>query len=197
MALDGGDPRLTDKEGEFGGQGIVAYTRPQMRKLHDPSISFEEYHHYALQTRAEEEAHYHSQPKAATRGFWSTIIPSKSSKGVDSPDGERHGSLIPNINLSDPDRRASVTDQEWTNASRAVRTATAGAVFYLITTDILGPFGLPYAFAATGWGCVLPHLRNPFAVVLKIAADLESHSIRYLALWLVFLAGCYGSALWV
>ncbi|KAJ5197733.1 amino acid transporter [Penicillium cinerascens] len=38
------------------------------------------------------------------------------------------------------------------NASRALRSATAGAIFYLITTDILGPFGLPYAFATTGWG---------------------------------------------
>ena len=25
-------------------------------------------------------------------------------------------------------------------------------MFYLITTDILGPFGLPYAFASMGWG---------------------------------------------
>lgn len=30
--------------------------------------------------------------------------------------------------------------------------ATRGAIFYLITTDILGPFGLGYAFATMGWG---------------------------------------------
>lgn len=47
---------------------------------------------------------------------------------------------------------AVISDEEWTNASRALRTATRGAAFYLITTDILGPFGLPYAFATMGWG---------------------------------------------
>jgi hypothetical protein len=46
----------------------------------------------------------------------------------------------------------TITDEEWTNASRALRTATRGAIFYLITTDILGPFGLGYAFATMGWG---------------------------------------------
>ena len=39
----------------------------------------------------------------------------------------------------------SITDVEWTNASRAFRTATWAACFYLITTDILGPFGIGYA----------------------------------------------------
>ena len=148
MALDGGDPRLNDKEGEFAGQGIVAYTRPQMRALHDPSIPFEEYHYYAGQAR-EEERNY-ARNNTQTRGFLSTIIPSKSEKG-NQIEG-RKVSLIPDVNLSAPEKRAVVTDEEWTNASRAVRTATAGAVFYLITTDILGPFGLPYAFATTGWG---------------------------------------------
>jgi hypothetical protein len=33
-----------------------------------------------------------------------------------------------------------------------LRSATAMAVFYLLTTDVLGPFGLPYAVATTGWG---------------------------------------------
>ena len=152
MALDGGDPRLADKESQLGGQGIVAYTRPQMRALHDPSISFEEYYYFAQQTRAEEEDH-HLSSSGQTRGIFSTIFPSRSGNRVEEDSEEKHrGSLMPNVNTSDPNSRASVTDQEWTNASRAVRTATAGAVFYLITTDILGPFGLPYAFATTGWG---------------------------------------------
>ena len=148
LALDGGDPRLDTKEGELGGQGILAYTRPQMRKLHDPSVSFEEYYYYATQTRAEEESRHVHQ--SATRGFLSTIIPSKSDEGAF--DDKHPASSVPNANISDRDTRATVTDEEWTNASRAVRTATAGAIFYLITTDILGPFGLPYAFATTGWG---------------------------------------------
>lgn len=153
MALDGGDPRLSNKEGEFAGQGIVAYTRPQMRALHDKSITFEEYHYYALQSRAEEESNHRAGANdRETRGLLSTLVPGKGSTPAASGE-KRHESMIPTeINLSVPDRRASVTEEEWTNASRAIRTATAGAIFFLITTDILGPFGLPYAFATTGWG---------------------------------------------
>jgi len=143
LALDGGDPRLKATEGEFAGQGVVSYTRPQVRALHDPSVSFEEYHYYALQNRALEDSLV--VPSSQNRGFLSTILPTKGGE-------KRRTSLIPDANLSDPTRRATVTDDEWINASRAVRTATAGAIFYLITTDILGPFGLPYAFATTGWG---------------------------------------------
>ncbi len=151
MALDGGDPRLSfTDEDKFAGEGIVAYTRPQLRKLHDPSVTFEEYHYYARIARAEEDSQLTSNT-GETRGILSTIIPSKSSKGTQI-DENRRASLTPDVNISDPSKRASVSDEEWTNASRAVRTATAGAVFYLITTDILGPFGLPYAFATTGWG---------------------------------------------
>ena len=48
-----------------------------------------------------------------------------------------------------PDQgRIPITDEEWSRASRAVRTASWGAVFYLLTMDILGPFSVPWAFAA-------------------------------------------------
>ena len=124
MALDGGDPRLGTVEGTFAGQGIVSYTRPQMRALHDPSVSFEEYHYYAQQTRAVEDANIVS--RSETRGILSTIIPNLKREV---PEEKRRASMIPNVNFSDPSRRASVTDEEWINASRAVRTATAGAIF--------------------------------------------------------------------
>jgi len=45
-----------------------------------------------------------------------------------------------------------ISDEEWVTASRAARTATWGAVFYLITTDILGPFSTGYAFSQMGLG---------------------------------------------
>ncbi len=150
MALDGGDPRLSDKEGAFAGQGMVSYTRPQMRAMHDKNITFEEYHYYALQSRAEEDSNHRTVMNGApTRGFLATLIPGKSASSESS---DEKSQIPTDINLSVPERRASVTDEEWTNASRAIRTATAGAIFFLITTDILGPFGLPYAFATTGWG---------------------------------------------
>lgn len=150
VALDGGDPRLSVSEGQMGGQGIVAYSRPQMKLLHDPSVSFEEYLYYAEKTRAEEQTQALSTSEE--RGILSTIFPSKSDKGADQVEEKRRESKIPEVNISDLGKRAQVSDEEWTNASRAVRTATTGAIFYLITTDILGPFSLPYAFASTGWG---------------------------------------------
>ena len=48
------------------------------------------------------------------------------------------------MNLSKEDARIDISDVEWTNANRAFRTATVAACFYLITTDILGPFGVGY-----------------------------------------------------
>ncbi|MCJ1247132.1 hypothetical protein MMC30_004343 [Trapelia coarctata] len=143
LALDGGDPRLNSTKGELAGQGIVPYTQPQMRALHDSSVSFEEYHYYAVQTRALEDSLV--VPNGQTRGFLSTIIPRKDKEKPPT-------SMVIDGKDSDPARHATVAHEDWINASRALRTATAGAVFYLITTDILGPFGLPYAFATTGWG---------------------------------------------
>ena len=136
----------------MGGEGIVAYTRPQMRALHDSSVTFEEYYYFAQQTRAEETENK-GVGAADTQGIMSVLFPSKSGGGA-VVHGEKKdaGALMPSVNVSDQGTRALITDEEWTNASRAVRTATTGAIFYLITTDILGPFALPYAFATTGWG---------------------------------------------
>lgn len=50
-----------------------------------------------------------------------------------------------------PATTLSVSDEEWMNAQRAIRQAGGAACFYLITTDILGPFGLAYSFATVGW----------------------------------------------
>ena len=150
LALDGGDPRLHTKEREkidvLAANEMSTATRPQHRKLHDKSVTFEEYHYYALQTRAEEENF-----GGRETGWFSVIFPSKSDGGVQqtTTNVTKDASTI---NYSSRENRMTITDEEWTNASRALRTATRGAIFYLITTDILGPFGLPYAFATMGWG---------------------------------------------
>ncbi|KAG2036549.1 transmembrane amino acid transporter protein-domain-containing protein [Suillus americanus] len=47
---------------------------------------------------------------------------------------------------------ALVTSSEYRAASGALRTATWGSVFYLITTDILGPYSTPWAFQQVGYG---------------------------------------------
>ena len=49
----------------------------------------------------------------------------------------------------EPDpRHIPILNEEYIRASRAVRTASWTAVFYLLTMDILGPFSVPWAFAA-------------------------------------------------
>ncbi|KAI9172713.1 hypothetical protein HJFPF1_02225 [Paramyrothecium foliicola] len=161
----------TESQGSFG-TSTTAAVRPQNRKLHDKGVTFEEYYHYAQRTRAEED----EQPKTkSARSIWSFIFPTKSDSGVTrvtTSDGGNSGK-----NLNDPAVRATISDAEWTNASRALRTASRGAIFYLITTDILGPFGLPYAFATLGWG--------PGISLFTVFAVMAGYS-GYL-LWDIFL----------
>ncbi|KAH8697886.1 putative amino acid transporter [Talaromyces proteolyticus] len=171
--LDGGDPRLNEKERDM--VDAVEATRPQHRPLHDPSVTFEEYHYYAQLTRVEEDS-YPDHDKE--RGWLSMIFPSKSDAGVTQEAGsDKEVKSAAHLNTNNPAVRDVITDQEWTNASRALRTATRGAIFYLITTDILGPFGLPYAFATMGWG--------PGIVLFTVFAGLAIYS-GYL-LWNTFL----------
>jgi hypothetical protein len=153
LALDGADPRLAEKQyqldNDVGDAGLSTpqdhgeLLRPQQRRLHDKNVTFEEYYYYAQKTRVEEDA---LPVTGYETSIWSLIFPSKSNAGVvhEPEDAKR--------NLSVQETRANISDEEWANASRALRTATRGAAFYLITTDILGPFGLPYAFATMGWG---------------------------------------------
>ncbi|TVY37033.1 N amino acid transport system protein [Lachnellula subtilissima] len=189
LALDGGDPRLSKdagdaalrkEEGVFStdsDQGITPAIRPQNRAPHDASISFAEYAYYAARTRAEEEEHVGDI--VATQSWVQMIFPSKSGMGASNVSGaEKHGAEInANTNLAKAENRDHITAEEWTNASRALRTATKSAIFYLITTDILGPFGLPYAFATTGWG--------PGITLFTIFGVLAGYS-GYL-LWKIFM----------
>lgn len=115
---------------------------PKMRKLHDSAVTFQEYQHYASLTRADQD----QMPKStAGKNLLFYLIPNLQNVGIEKYE-------LTKVNTSDDAQRMNITDEEWINASRALRTASSGAVFYLITTDIFGPFGLPYAFATTGWG---------------------------------------------
>ncbi len=74
-------------------------------------------------------------------------------------------------------RNSAITDDEWRNASRALRTASWGAGFYLITTDILGPYGVGFALGTLGWG--------PGIALYTVFAFMAGYS-GYL-LWQVYL----------
>jgi hypothetical protein len=150
IAADGGDPRINNDEN-------LSYLRPQNRKPHDPSVTFEEYHHYALIARAEEDAL--SKTDIGDTTFLRLILPSKSTKGdvvhTNPTNGEKvlQEKPVKNGHNLEVGNRHEVTDEEWQNASRALRTASWAAIFYLITTDILGPFNGEYNRRAENVRC--------------------------------------------
>jgi len=145
LASDGGDPRINNLMTRTDSLII-----PYSRLLHDKAVTFEEYYYYAQLTRAEEQETAKAQTD--TVGIWQVIFPTKSGSGV-RPISEKPTAHLENTQNGDsseekpeaapPDsERSSITETEWTNASRAMRTASGAACFYLITTDILGPFGI-------------------------------------------------------
>jgi hypothetical protein len=151
LALEA-DPR--DAHHPVTGPGAEPIETQLLHGIHDPKITFEEYMYYGAITRAEEKAANERYIEAAGPKTIKTVLMNRFSKGkveplpVDSPNsptesaGEKNGidekAMTPQRNLG------GVSDNEWKNASRAVRTAGWSSVFYLITTDILGPFSVPY-----------------------------------------------------
>jgi hypothetical protein len=122
----------------------------------DPNILFEEYLHFAKLTRAEERAQEREIPKEK-RTVLSTIKNRfKTNKPVaitQQPFGyatdEKEGGTptvdmpfdaFNNLTYSHP---SEVSDAEWKALSRGVRTVGWSTCFYLITSDIIGPFGIP------------------------------------------------------
>lgn len=151
--------RAEKKSSELGElHSHAVAVRPQERLLHDPNVTFEEYMYYAAKSRGEEDASIRPGPAAPDKAkttFMDVFLPSarggvRELKGAAAADGT--GGVLREMNLSDAQVRATISDEEWTNASRALRTATAAACFYLITTDILGPFGVGFALGTMGWG---------------------------------------------
>lgn len=142
MNLDGGDPRMGSSAGIGFGEA-TEITRPAVQKLHDPSITFEEYMHYAAITRADDR-HIntpHTDNALSVAGLKGLNPFAKKREPVVETTTELNEKAAATTTSSSSDRQAYViTEEEYITASRAVRTATWGAVFFLITTDILGPF---------------------------------------------------------
>jgi hypothetical protein len=147
LALDGGDVRM----GSTAGVGIgpeAEISRSVARKLHDPSITMDEYMHYASITRADtqHEAAHGENTFAFGKPSFLNKKGSSSAPVTSEPHvvDEKSGGAAGAASTSPPISTFAIADEEYVQASRAVRTATWGAVFYLITTDILGPFSTAY-----------------------------------------------------
>lgn len=118
-------------------------------------IVFEDYLHFAAVQRLEEDGGIEAPEKMNWFHSLST------EKG-------------PNVNVDVRDLKEypmTPDEEERSNASRALRLSSWASVFYLITTDILGPFNAPFAIASVGW---VP------GEYLKIAFFLGRRSVKIL-----------------
>jgi hypothetical protein len=102
------------------------YIKPQGRKPHDPDVTFEEYYYYAQKTR-EEEKTIELPPSTKWR---EVLLRKKAETPHDISDGEpgAHPSQhLTAANFANRENRLEISDEEWTNASRTLRTASWGA----------------------------------------------------------------------
>lgn len=90
------------------------YIKPQSRLLHDPDVTFEEYHYYALMTREEEKQY--EPPKTS----WKNLLLRKNQ-------AHDAGNPHTDVNFASHEKRMQISDQEWRMASKAFRTAGWGA----------------------------------------------------------------------
>ncbi|KAI9818332.1 MAG: hypothetical protein M1826_001394 [Phylliscum demangeonii] len=142
VALDGGDPRMS----HGGGAGVVEDAGPDTSPAHGSRVTFEEYYHYAAISRAQELHGGHDGHAPARIDGDGALSGTKSNSSTEKDGVKAHGESTETAGYG------NVTDSEWATAHRATRTATWMAVFYLITTDILGPYTVPWAFAQLGYG---------------------------------------------
>lgn len=105
-------------ENKPGSQAIP----PRLRRLYDPNVPFQEYQYYARQTREEQK---NTPPPAAGKNILAYLIPTLQK-------AQKQTVKLAEVNTSDDALRANITDEEWVNASRAMRLTSAGAVFYLM-----------------------------------------------------------------
>ncbi|KAI0887069.1 transmembrane amino acid transporter protein-domain-containing protein [Annulohypoxylon maeteangense] len=163
LALEGGDPRKSLQTENITADGVG-----RIEHFNDRVVSFEEYMYYAAITRAEEEeanarfiaARGPRTIKNIIKGRFvkgpieqaaSTpqIADSLSTKGTE--EKGHHDSALQTTERTS-NGNYGVTEAQRQTADRALRTASWGTIFYLITTDILGPTGAPWAFAQLGYG---------------------------------------------
>lgn len=99
-------------------------------------VAFEDYLHFAALQRLEEDG---GIEKAASEPNWFQRL--SSHKG-------------PNVNVDVQNAKSypmTEYEEDQARASKALRLASWSSVFYLITTDILGPFNAPFAISQVGW----------------------------------------------
>ncbi|OQD71335.1 hypothetical protein PENPOL_c001G06887 [Penicillium polonicum] len=143
----------------------------------DSSITFENYVYWAQRSR-ETEKHILTDNEGFEGMFWKLL-----KKKSDTPVPIQTDTQVQNSTVTDPSAKPSTTDDwgvtesEWEQAQRATRTATWGSIFYLISTDILGPTNVPWAISQMGFG--------PGALLYTVFGAMACYS--GLQLWKIFV----------
>lgn len=130
-------PTGIDEKSEKGRESLREEVASVDSKGPHGPVVFEDYLHYAAKQRLEEDLRLGIAPKDSASWFEQL----SSHKG-------------PNVNVKVSEvRDHPMTPQEEDDAraSRALRLAGWLSIFYLITTDILGPFSAPFAISQIGW----------------------------------------------
>ena len=118
--------------------------------LANPVPQFEDYLHFAALQRLAEETTDDIMPAADEdkeqiqgKSNWFTRFSDHKGQNVNVD--------VRSVEKNSAPRALTADELERENTSRELRLASWSTVFYLITTDILGPFNAPYAIAQVGW----------------------------------------------
>ena len=153
------EPHMLEKDQP--GREIIQRTWG-LRARCDPSVTFEEYRYWANIEREEEHENERKYQEARGPMTIGKVLKNRFSKGVHhenqkaetqakAAEAARRESVDPKTGVAVAGGE-EVTEEDWKTMSRALRTASWGTIFYLITTDILGWGSTPFVFASVGFG---------------------------------------------
>ena len=135
-SMSANDPGKSSVE-KVGQESFSSYDLPNAK------VEFEDYLYFAAIQRREEDLATLTTPQIEKleKSNWFNLL------------SEHKG---PNVNVNvhnalEHPIPPTADELERENASRVLRLTSWASVFYLITTDILGPFNAPYAISQTGW----------------------------------------------
>lgn len=142
----------------------------------DPSVTYEEFIYWAKIEREMEEIEYkqyrahttHKGFMGSIKGYFTSNAYEETKAHADPSALASHDKVLEHTTVNEkagtgsdsddafvapigPPSSSSDLDADWRKASRALRTAGWGSIFYLITTDILGWGQTAYVFANTGY----------------------------------------------
>lgn len=165
------DPRLGAQADAIGTTAEHRYSLPGVGPVElnghhsiylDSHIKFEDYHFWANRSRE-----YEKTIRTDDKGFAQILGTFRRRKDQHNVTVADHGhtSSAVDADIKPTEKEVRVVDSyptqtskygiseaEWETAQRATRTATWGSIFYLITTDILGPTNVPWAISQMGYG---------------------------------------------